>query len=138
MVASTIVDLAEARATRRKNTDSHAPSEPRFVVQHGSKPGTRRVVSAKTGRPANDVVYTDADGKAPFELRDKLNAEAEIDERLAHTLSPDDHVIAYFESADTQEKLHALLTAYENGAMFTFMEFAVEIGRGVTEATAGR
>lgn len=52
-----------------------APSaNPRFIVQHGA-PGTRRVVSVATGKPVNDIVYTDADGNKPFTLRDRLNAQ---------------------------------------------------------------
>lgn len=52
-----------------------APSaNPRFIVQHGHEAGTRRVIEASTGKPVNDIVYTDADGQAPFLLRDRLNA----------------------------------------------------------------
>lgn len=61
-------------------------------------------------------------------------------DRTHATRSPlrrEDGVIVYFESADTQEKLRALLAAYDDGAMFTFMELAAEIDHGLTEATAG-
>lgn len=135
-MASTIVDLAEARANRRKNTDSHAPSEPRFIVQHGSKPGTRRVVSYATGKPVNETVYTDADGNAPFDLRDRLNAEAEIDDRLAR-LPRLDKLVVFFGSAETQQRMADMLTAYAEGAFFWFAELVDEFDRDYTEATAG-
>jgi hypothetical protein len=51
-----------------------APDVPAFIVQPGSEPGTRRVVAVESGKPVNDTVYTDADGNAPFGLRDRLNA----------------------------------------------------------------
>lgn len=51
-----------------------APDVPAFIVQPGAEPGTRRVVAVSTGKPVNDVVYTDTDGNAPFDLRDELNA----------------------------------------------------------------
>jgi hypothetical protein len=136
MVAGTIVDLSQARATRRKSPDSHAPS-PRFIVQYGSKPGTRRVVSYATGEPVNETVYTDADGKAPFELRDKLNAEAEIDERLAR-LPRLDKLIVLFESADTQQLLADMREAQQQGAMAWLTELVEDFDRAYAEATAGR
>jgi len=62
-------------------------------------------------------------------------------DRTHATRSPlrrEDGVVVYFESADTQEKLRALLAAYENeGVTPEFMELAVEIDHGLTEATAG-
>ena len=51
-----------------------APDVPAFIVQPGSEPGTRRVVAVATSKPVNDIVYTDEDGNAPFDLRDQLNA----------------------------------------------------------------
>lgn len=51
-----------------------SPDVPAFIVQPGTEAGTRRVVAVSTGKPVNDTVYTDADGNAPFDLRDQLNA----------------------------------------------------------------
>lgn len=51
-----------------------APDVPAFIVQPGREANTRRVVAVSTGKPVNDTVYTDADGNAPFDLRDQLNA----------------------------------------------------------------
>lgn len=137
MVAVTIVDLSHARATRRKSPEPHTPSNPRFIVQHGRQPGTRRVVSVKTGKPVNDIVYTDADGAAPFELRDKLNAEAAIDERLAR-LPRQVRLATFFESAETQQLLADMATAQEHGASDWFDDLVEEFDRQYAEATAGR
>lgn len=72
-----LTDVAHFGASRgASHVDPLRTVAPAYIVQHGHQAGTRRVVSVKTGRPVNDVVYTDADGAAPFELRDRLNAEA--------------------------------------------------------------
>jgi len=136
-VAALIVDLEEARATRRKNPASHAPQNPQFIVQHAEQPGTRRVVSVKTGKPVTDTVYTDADGTAPFDLRDTLNAEAAIDERLAQ-LPRQVRLATFFESAETQQLLADMREAQEQRAMAWFDELVEEFDRGYAEATARR
>jgi hypothetical protein len=51
-----------------------APAPPAFIVQHGAA-GHRKVVSVATGESVDGRDYTDEDGNAPFELRDRLNAE---------------------------------------------------------------
>ena len=135
-MADTIVDLDEARATRRRSASPQAPSNPQFIVQH-SGPGECRVVSIKTGNPVNDVVYTDADGKAPFELRDRLNADAAIDERLRR-LPRVDRLIVLFESADTQQLLADMSTAQEHGATAWLAELVEEFDRAYADAVASR
>ena len=113
-----------------------APQNPRFMVQHGSTSGTRRVVSYATGKPVNETVYTDADGNAPFDLRDRLNAEAEIDDRLAR-LPRQDKLIVFFGSAETQQLMADILAADGLDAAAWLADLVDEFDRAFTEATAG-
>lgn len=135
--SASILSLDDARAARRKSPETHAPSNPQFIVQHGPQPGTRRVVAYATGKPVDDTVYTDADDNAPFELRDRLNAEAEIDARLAR-LPREAHVLAHFESAETLELMARILKARAAGDTAGFEDLVAEFDAAYPEATAGR
>lgn len=137
--SASIVDLSQARATQRESPDPHAPSTPRFIVQQGREAGTRRVVSYATGRPVNDAVYTDADGNAPFDLRDRLNAEAaaEIDTRVTR-LPRQEHLLALFRSAETQRIMSDILEADARDAAYWLGELVDEFDAAYTEATADR
>lgn len=75
MVASaSILSLDEARATRRKTSDSHAPSNPRFIVRH-AWPCRYELVDNHASSTKASVVGEYANFDAARTERDRMNAE---------------------------------------------------------------
>lgn len=139
MVASTIVGPGAGHATRSRSAHASQDAPPRFIVQH-TTPGQHRVVDVQASSTATSVVAEYTDPESARDERDRRNAQywdlLEIDERLRR-LPRQAHLLALFESAETQELMAQMLGAYQDGAMFRFVELVDEFDAAFTEAVAG-